>query len=247
MLLITFFACHTSPDPTPDEAVTWENLLDAELSQWDIFLGVPHKASGIPGYEAVENVKEGTPLGLHRNDKDIFTVTRQDGEAVLRVSGEIFGSLNSRKAYENYHLRFQFRWGEKKWPPRLEATRNSGLLYHSIGAPGSGLWNTWMSSLELEVEETNCGDFITINDKQVRAKCPAVQKADGKFYFDPTAPLQVFWWDGPNSGRCYKNQDVELPHGEWNTMELITFGDEAFHVLNGQLLMSVHEPAFFDG
>jgi len=223
----------------------WENLLDDNLSKWEVFLGVPHKSSGIPGYEAVEDVRGGKPLGLG-NRRNIFSVIEQDGEQVLKITGEIFGSLATRAEYENYHLAFDVKWGQKKWEPRLKAPRNNGLLYHSVGEHGTGLWNTWMSSLEFEVEEANFGDFITINDNNVRAKVRSTKKKDGKYYYDPAAPLSSFCWGSEDSGRC-QAEDFEKPNGEWNTLELICYGDEAIHIVNGEVVMRVKQPAFFNG
>ncbi len=223
----------------------WENLLDEKLSKWEVFLGIPHKSSGIPGYENVEDVRKGKPLGLG-NLRNVYAVMIENGEPVLKITGEIFGSLATKSEYENYHLTFDVKWGEKRWEPRLEKLRNNGVLYHSIGEHGSGLWNTWMSSLEFEVEETNFGDFITINDSYVRAKCPASKREDGEYYYDSKAILRDFCWKGFESGRCYA-ADHEKPRGEWNTLELICYGDKATHIVNGKVVMEVEQPRFFDG
>ncbi|MGC6431648.1 MAG: 3-keto-disaccharide hydrolase [Jejuia sp.] len=225
---------------------TWKNLIDKDLSQWDIWLGIPHKSSGIKGYENVENVRGGyPPLGLG-NKKNIFSIIEEDGEQLLKITGEIFGALVSKEEFENYHLSFQVKWGDKKWAPRLKATRNNGLLYHSIGDFGAGLWNTWMTSLEFEVEETNFGDFITINDKNVRAQCPATKRESGKYHFDKNAPLKRFSW-AESVGRCFKSEDFEKPFGEWNTVELITFKNTSIHIVNGYLVNVVYNPEFFNG
>lgn len=225
----------------------WHDLIDKDLSQWDIFLGIPHKSSGIQGYETVEDVRGGQPpLGLG-NKKNVFSVIEEDNEQIVKVTGEIFGALVSKQEFENYHLTFQVKWGEKKWPPRLEATRNNGLLYHSIGDFGAGLWNTWMTSLEFEVEETNFGDFICINDKQVTAECPAEKRANGKYYFNPDAPLKKFNWTKEETGRCFKSADFEKPFGTWNTVELIAFKNTNIHIVNGQVVNVVYNPTFFNG
>jgi len=225
----------------------WEQLLDTNLTKWEPWLGVPHKASGIPGYEDVENVRTGgyKSLGLC-NTNNVFSVIQENGEDVLKITGEIFGSLMSRQEYENYHLKFQVKWGEKLWEPMLTAKRNNGLLYHSIGEPGKGLWGTWMTCLEYEVENTNYGDLITIDESgRVKAKCPAVVK-DGKYYFESDAPLVDFGRPFKN-GRCFKSQDREKPLGEWTTVELICFGDMSLHIIEGEVVMAVYQPRHFDG
>ena len=245
-ILLLIFITSCQPSKTANTNSDWENLLDKDLSKWEVFLGIPHKSSGIPGYEDVEDVRKGTPLGIG-NKRNVFSIAQENGEDILKITGEIFGSLATKKEYENYHLKFMVKWGEKKWEPRLNAKRNNGVLYHSIGEHGTGLWNTWMSSLEFEVEETNFGDFITINDANVKAKCPSIKKTDNKYYFDPNASLQDFCWKRYASGRCYKNKDLEKPHGQWNTLELICYNDMAIHIVNGEVVMAVYEPRFFNG
>ncbi len=237
----------TNFDASQEDA--WQDLIDANLSEWDIYLGVPHQSSGIAGYEEVSTLKAiqtGKALGLG-NKKNVFSVVKVNDEEVLKITGEIFGALVSKNEYENYHLKFQFKWGSKKWPPRIKSLRNNGLLYHSIGEFGAGLWNTWMSSLEFEVEEKNFGDFITINDAYVRAKSPAVLKRDSNYYFQPDAALVSFNWENEPTGRCFKSIDKEKPRGEWNQLELICYGNTSIHIVNGEVVMAVYEPEFFNG
>lgn len=245
LLVLSILSCkqkNEAPPKTPE----WENLIDKKLSKWEVYLGIPHKSSGISGYENQESVTEGKPLGLG-NRKNVFSVIEENNEEILYITGEIFGSLNSKKEYENYHLKFDIKWGEKRWEPRLSNIRNNGVLYHSIGEYGAGLWNTWMTSLEFEVEETNFGDFIVINsDKNVRAKCPATKKEDGKYHYDPSKSAEDYVWIGPKSGRCL-TEDFEKPFGEWNTLELISLNGKSIHIINGKVVMEVDQPEFFNG
>ena len=249
LMVFTLVASCKDVKPTPKSTPSkpsWKHLLDKDLSQWQPFLGIPHKSSNIEGYEHVEDVKVGTPLGLV-NTNNVFSIIEENGEPVLKITGEIYGSLMSKKVYENYHLSFQVKWGDKRWEPRLNATHNNGLLYHSIGEPGKGLWNTWMTSLEFEVENTNFGDFITINDDgNIRAKCTAVKK-EKKYYFDANAPLVDFGWKRFEDGRCYKSADFEKPMGEWTTLELICYKNMAIHIVEDEVVMVVYKPEFFNG
>lgn len=52
----------------------------------------------------------------------------------------------------------QFKWGELKFAPRLKSKRDSGLLYHAVGEQGYE-GGFWMRSHELQVQETDCGDY----------------------------------------------------------------------------------------
>ncbi|MEM6642894.1 MAG: DUF1080 domain-containing protein [Bacteroidota bacterium] len=243
--VLLLWACS---NPQKEES-EWIPLLDADLSKWEPWLAIPHKSLGIPGYEYVENVKVDTipPLGFS-NEKNVFSVIEQDSEQVLRVSGEIFGSLMSKAEYENYHFRMKVKWGDMKWKPMLNAKLNNGLLYHSIGEPGAGLWNCWMTSLEFEIEHTNFGDFISINDAgNIHAKSPATKGEDGRYYFYANADLIDFGWKRFAAGRCFKTRDLEKPKGEWTQIDLICFENLALHLVEGQVVMAVYDSKIFDG
>ena len=246
--VIVFFLLSVTLFTYSQDKSDWKDLVDANLSQWDIFLGIPHKSSGIKGYEDVEVVTGGRPpLGLG-NKKNVFSTIEEDGELLIKVTGEIFGGLISKEEFENYHLIFDVKWGEKKWEPRLNATRNNGLLYHSIGEYGKGLWNTWMTCLEFEVEETNFGDLICIDEEsRVRAHAPAELRENGKYHYSPEAPLKLFNRKSEGVGRCFKSDDYEKPFGEWNRVELICFNNTSIHIVNGHVVNVVYNPEFFNG
>ncbi|MGH9661794.1 MAG: 3-keto-disaccharide hydrolase, partial [Bryobacteraceae bacterium] len=46
--------------------------------------------------------------GLNRDPDGVFRV--QDG--AVRVSGTEYGYFITRQEYENYHLKFEFKWGD---------------------------------------------------------------------------------------------------------------------------------------
>jgi len=219
----------------------WVNLIDKQLSSWNIWMGAPHTSTDIVGFEKFEDVRVGKPIGLNKDPKKVFSVIEKNGEQILKISGEIFAGLVTKKDFKNYHLKWQFKWGDKKWAPRLNKKRNSGILYHSVG-DYTDFWNVWMTSLECEVQEGDCGDFITIGEGKtdVKAKCPSV-KINQKYYFKADGNLNEFSWNRPTfeTGRCYKPNNPEKPHGEWNTMELICLDNKSIHVLNDKVVMVV--------
>src|SRR5205809_672907 len=90
--------------------------------------------------------------GAWRDPREVFTIVRDvDGRPAIRISGEVFGELRSKRTFKDYHLKLQFKWGSKKWPPREkpETPRDSGLLYHVHAPPGEG-GRTWARSIELQ-------------------------------------------------------------------------------------------------
>ena len=99
-----------------------------------------------PGTPQSDNYNKGTPLGSNNDPKKVFTVIEEEGTPVLKITGEIYGGLTTLKEYGDYHYSFEVKFGEKKWAPRLDRARDSGLLYHCTGKHGAFL-NVWMRSL----------------------------------------------------------------------------------------------------
>lgn len=216
---------------------TSENLIDKTLSKWDVWMGAVHTSVDLD-VEKFDNVKTGKPLGLNNDPKQVFSVIEENGELILKITGEIYGGLTTKNEYENYHFTTQFKWGEKKWEPRLKDKRDSGILYHAKG-PHGAFWNVWMSSLEFQVQEGDCGDFIALTD--VYGDVPATKKinANGKPYFvyNPTEKeIPLKWENGFEAGQASKNGLYENPNGEWNTLEIYVLGNESIHLVNGHVV-----------
>ena len=208
------------------EEPTFQPLLDAKLSQWEKWLGVPHRSYEVPGYVRGATAKEDPVLGLNRDPLGVFTVQIVDGEPVLRITGQVFGGLTSLQSFDNFHLRTQQRWGTLKWEPRLNAVRDNGILIFCVGEHGAGGKN-WMRSQECQVQEGDIGDWWPIAgamvDVAVRDEEPKVVR------FVPGAPLRAM------RTRVWHGQDYqEKPSGEWNTIEVYALDGQAVFRLNGR-------------
>jgi hypothetical protein len=46
----------------------------------------------------------------------------------LKISGEVYGCVFTKKEYANYHFRLKVKWGDKKWHPRKKLLKDSGVL-----------------------------------------------------------------------------------------------------------------------
>ncbi len=210
----------------------WLTLLDQDLSQWEKFIGIPHKTVVVPGLPpslSENGTSKGTPLGLNNDPLGVFTTVMENGQPVLAVSGQIYGGLNTKAEFENYHLTLQFKWGEKKWEPRLKVKRDSGLLLHCVGPQGA-FWNVWMRTLECQVQEGDVGDFFPLAGTE--ADVPAVAVPDQKRpRYAAGGPLV------PSKGSVQRSENYEKPNGEWNTLEIYTVGDRMIHVVNGRVNM----------
>ena len=247
LVTLFFVACtgkqkHVSETTsTEDELVNQsiELFNGKDLSGWYTYQRQPEPTSSVANIpkDAAGNYTE--PIGLNEDPLKVFSVVEEEGEPAIRISGEVFGILVTEKEFENYHLKLQFKWGEKKYPPRDKEKKDSGILYHSIGAEGA--WGgVWMKSLECQVQETDCGDYISVDT--VFAEVPAIQnKEDNKYYYTPDADPLTF---SHERSYCNKSADYEKPMGEWNTMEIYTYGGNSVHIVNGKVNNRVYNARY---
>lgn len=221
--------------PQPDASETaWQALFNGkDLTGWYTYQRKPEPTSEVPGIPRDEEGNYLEPIGLNNDPLNVFSVVEEDGKPAIRISGETFGILVTEEEFEDYHLMLQFKWGEKKYPPRADKKRDSGVLYHSIGPEGS--WGgVWMKSLECQIQETDCGDFILVDT--TFATIPA-KTVDGEYYYDQNANDVDF---EVGKAYCNHNQDYEKPNGEWNTIEIYTVGGNSVHLVNGHVNMRAY-------
>ena len=220
----------------------WQQLLDKELTHWDVFMGVPHFS--VKGLDTVPkgDGKNGTPLGLNNDPLKVFRTLEEDGEILLYVSGEIFGGLTSKDIYKNYHLKLDFKWGQKKWEPRLNDKRDNGLLYHCIGEHGA-FWNVWMQSQEFQIQEGDMGDYFGLAGSVNTIN--SIRNEEGFYAYNAKGPEVTLGTiiPGDKRYRCIRKDNFEKPNGDWNTLELICFNGSSYHLVNGHVVMVLNHAA----
>jgi hypothetical protein len=233
-------------------AESWRPLWNGrDFSGWSTWLARPHASTVLPGEARDAKGNFTRVLGGGRDPLAVFTVVDVDGQPAIRISGQVFGELRTQAAFSNYHLRLQFKWGEKKWAPRdkPETPRDSGLLYH-VHAESGAEGRTWSRSTELQIQERDVGDlyavgsFVFVRSTMRQGTGNAATKA--VFDYDPKAAWNVFAQVPGRDGRCVKQPDNEKPTGEWNTVELVCFGEDSIHIVNGQVVMRLHRTVRLD-
>jgi hypothetical protein len=201
----------------------WTSLFNGrDLSGWTTWVSMQ---------PTTPNMKTPTSIrGLNNDPHHVFSVV----DGMLRVSGEEWGAVSTVGEYENFHLKFEFKWGTKKWAPRLDAPRDSGLLYYAVGPEGAQNGH-WMRSHEFQLQEGDCADYHSLDGVMVDAHVGDANEGDWKFYrYDPALPLRT----GLHA-RILKRGNFEKPSGEWNTMEVIADGRTLIHVVNGHEVLRV--------
>jgi hypothetical protein len=174
---------HAEDSSNGDKSIRLFNGKD--LKGWYTF--IPHKDGSDP----------------RTDPKGVFKV--EDG--VIHISGEEFACLTTNDEFENYKIRFEFKWGEKKWPPREKAVRDSGILLHCVGPD-----KVWPRSIECQIQEHDCGDFYMVDGTTIVV-------------------------DGETQPRYKKKtKDTEKPTGEWNTVEVICEDGTITNIVNGEVV-----------
>ncbi|MGY2134599.1 3-keto-disaccharide hydrolase [Hymenobacter sp. HD11105] len=223
----------------------WEPLLDKQLSKWRTFQSYRHQVDYKGKQPTDAQGKEIAPLGYDKNEANVFSVVLQEGEPVLRISGEIYGCVFTKQDFTNYALKLKVKWGEKKWVPRIDEPRDSGILYNSQGECGVDYWHSWMLSQEFQVSEyakgKAMGDFWCIANSTADIRATPNETKDGLKY-DPTAVPVTFGRGGP--GFCQASANNGVPRGQWDELELIHVNGKSVHIVNGRVVLAVNNSGY---
>jgi hypothetical protein len=234
---IVLFACQAGAA----EPAAWQPLLDAQLSNFDVYLS--YRGDQIMSVLKGTAPKDLAPVGLNPPTQDVFTTLTQDGRTVLRISGEYYGCLVTKQDFSNYHFRASFKWGGKKWEPRLAELKDSGILYHSRGPYGVDYWKSWALSQEMQVIEHGLGEYWTQATSAFDIRALPKQPGEEAPRWNPQAPWMEFV--APNN-HALAGSDEDRP-GEWNTIELVCMQADCVHIANGKVVMALKNARYRDG
>ena len=183
--------------------------------------------------------------GKNSDPNKVFTV--QDG--LLRVSGEEWGCITTLEEYENYVVEIEYKTGIETYAPRKGKAFDTGLLIHSTGEDGA-VGGYWMCSIESNIIDGGCGDFIVVVPDNVdvgysitttATQVPGVIGAD----YDPDGEIVTVIDSELRINRIGRDPEwkdianfrdktgLEKPPGEWNVMKCVAEKDTITIYLNG--------------
>jgi hypothetical protein len=202
--------------PEVRSVFAWRPLFNGkDLTGWTHFFNGRAKDSRVDDLVRVEN-------GLIQ-----IYPTGDDGDR------RPFGYILSAKSYSNYRLRFEYKWGTKRFGDRARAKRDSGMLYHVVGPD-----KVWPRCVECQVQEGDTGDIFTVGTRITATIDPSKRKGP-----DDKAGISVFLppekggipYKQGNKGitRVVKGEMAE--RDRWNSVEVIVRGDSAEQIVNGKL------------
>ena len=163
--------------------------------------------------------------GLNSDPEHVFQVEN----GLIHISGKEFGYIITKKEYQDYYLKAEFKWGEGTYAPREGKARDSGILYNVQGEQ-----KVWPRSIEFQICEGATGDFWLTDGAAVTGRDGTrVVGPDGKASridrFDKGPWKNEVGYRDPSG-------EVEKPHGEWNVLELVNQSGHVKQYVNGRLM-----------
>ncbi len=126
-------------------------------------------------------------------------------DGMIVCEGSVYGYLLTEKDYENYHLRLQWRWGDK-----VTTSRNSGVFVHVSGAD-----KIWPKGVEAQLFSGRAGDIWLVDGFKLTVDAARQDPKSKRHYL-------------------HLKDGVEKPIGEWNQYDITCKGDTINLVVNGE-------------
>ncbi|WDF74762.1 3-keto-disaccharide hydrolase [Novosphingobium sp. KACC 22771] len=204
----------------------WRNLFNGRnLDGWSVF----QQGENSPDQHGAVAIEQGI---LH------FLGPRYAGPDTAT-----FGHIATLETHGNYHLRLEYRWGERRFAPRTLQRRNSGLLYHM--APERD--RLFPDCVEFQIEEDDVGDAIMVNTKALQGPLlggtplwPKYLPFLPRTYEEPTQA-------GGIARQWFRHAGAYERLDGWNTLDLYAFGDQAAHLVNGRIVNTLFGMIARDG
>lgn len=188
--------------------------------------------------------------------RHVFTITNQ----WLHISGDGLGYLATTRAYRNYHLVVEFKWGatNSTWGGRLGKARDSGIFLHATGPDGNSHdgRGAFMAAIECNLFEGATGDLLLIRGNgpdgsliapRLTAETAEQRDGDGWWTWKRGGQSQTLerWgrlnWSNKDSKWEDRLDfrgvnDVESCSGDWTRVECLCENDRIAIKVNGVLV-----------
>ena len=144
--------------------------------------------------------------------------------------------LLSDGEHKDYKLSLEYKWGEKKFAPRLNLVRDAGLLYHVHRQRP----NDWPAAIESQIQEGDVGDLWAVSARASSTVDPKTRR----FALLESGGVPVTVGNDGKFERVRHGRVNEYPG--WNTLEVIVQGDRAMHIVNGVPNLRVNDMKAWD-
>jgi hypothetical protein len=216
----------SSGDTTSPDGAKWTSLFNGRnLDGWNI--GYAAKPQDRRPPSVMFEVKDGA---IHTYPLEVDGTTQPNAYLQTQID------------YSDYRISLEYRWGTKRFAPRLGQVRDAGVVIHNYENPD----NNWPHGVECQIEEGDTGDMWAISSQvQSTIKLDPVQPANAP----PNAPPLIVYTPPEQGGQPatigqYMNF-MRLRHSSmnevdgWNKVEVIARGDTATYIVNGVVNMRI--------
>jgi hypothetical protein len=188
--------------------------------------------SGLRNVEAAESAPAWKPLfnGKNLNGWTVHYASKTGADAppassifevkngeIHAYSTQVAGTeqpnayLLSDAEYKDYVISVEYKWGEKKFLPRLETVRDAGLLYHVYRQIPAN----WPACFEAQIQEGDTGDSWAVSSQVTSFVDPKT----GRYALPENGGVPVTVGKDGDFKRTRHNRVNEYPG--WNTVEVI--------------------------
>jgi len=146
------------------------------------------------------------------------------------------GYFQTRDEHSDYVLHLEYKWGDKKFAPRMTRLKDAGLIFHTY----ENVENSWPHGIECQIEDKDVGDLWIISSQaDVATKGVTPQPGpdplqDNSPYYAPDGQVATYG-DHNKYVRIRHSANFEKPG--WNTVDVVVRGDSAVYLVNGQVNM----------
>jgi hypothetical protein len=146
--------------------------------------------------------------------------------------------FQTRDARSNYVLHLEYKWGDKKFAPRMARVKDAGIVFHIYENASF----SWPRGIEAQIEDSNVADLwiissradVTVKDATYKPKPDPLQ--DGQPHFAPDGDKRTF---GDHGQYVRVRHAADFEHAGWNSVDIVVRGDSATYLVNGQVDMCV--------
>lgn len=181
------------------------------------------------GLEGFRIYFRGTGYIENVNKQDVF-VAKKD---YIHVKQSTNGLITTKQPYTHYHVKVDYRWGEKK------AAMNAGLMSH-VDLDSKCVKDNRPKSVEINMKADAPGSFWmasklgpfsdTFVEKGTDRYLPEEKGGEKRIAnpFGKRTVLARYPGEDPNSN----------PHGEWNTLEAIVHGADSVTIIHNGVVVN---------
>lgn len=178
---------------------------------------------------------DGRPASAMFEVKNGVVRTYPGQEAGTRQPSAYF---QTRNEYSNFVLHLEYKWGDKKFAPRMARLKDAGIVFHTY----EDVEHSWPRGIECQIEDSDVGDLWLISSQaNVTTKTSAYQPKpdplqDGAPYYDPSGQSRTY---GDHGKYVRIRHAADLEHPGWNSVDVVVRGDSAVYLVNGQVAMRI--------